>query len=201
MSHVLEFSDVSLRYGDHQVLEHFNLCLDKGQTVVVMGASGSGKTSVLRLAAGLTSPTSGKVINAAKQTAVQFQEPRLLPQMTALENVNFVLSGKKDTLDTAQKWLSLVELSDAAHLKPSELSGGMAQRVALARALAHGGDLYLLDEPFRGMDEGLKIRMMDLVKRHTAGASLLLITHDGTVAHAFSDHPLLIKDSGVGIRE
>ena len=189
MNAVLTFSNVSLTYGEHAVLENFNLHLQHGEKLVVMGPSGSGKTSLLRLAAGLTKPTTGQVSNTASKTAVQFQEPRLLPHLTVLQNINAVLSDKKATLPLAKEWLQRVELTDAAHLLPCELSGGMAQRAALARALVYGGDLYLLDEPFRGLDAALKERMISLVLEHTANRALLLITHDDTVAQKFAVIP------------
>jgi len=195
MKNILDFSNVTLTYGEHTVLKNFDLHLAKGEKKVIMGASGQGKTSILRLATGLVTPTNGQVINNALRIAVQFQEPRLFPNLTALENVNVVLSDKNETLATAMEWLSLVELSDAADLLPSELSGGMAQRVALARALAFGGDLYLLDEPFRGLDTQLKERMMSLVLEKVGNTSLLLITHDNIVAQRFSDTPLILGNS------
>ncbi len=189
---LLIFDNVALAYGKHRVLDGFTFHLAQGERRVIMGPSGSGKTSLFRLAAGLTSPTAGSVVNNAQRTAVQFQEPRLLPQLTALENVNAVLSDTPATLPEARAWLSLVELLDAADLLPSELSGGMAQRVALARALAYGGDLYLLDEPFRGLDADLKARMISLVLEKTKEASLLLITHESEVAAAFDTSPILL---------
>ena len=196
---ILTFDNVTLIYGKHKVLDHLNLCLAQGERKVIMGPSGSGKTSVFRLAAGLISPTHGSIANTAQRTAIQFQEPRLLPQLTALENINVVLSDSPATLPEAKAWLDLVELSDAADLLPTELSGGMAQRVALARALAFGGDLYLLDEPFRGMDADLKARMIALVLEKTQGASLLLITHDQAVASAFAKETFALSPTGLSL--
>ena len=198
MKSILDFFSVTLAYGDHVVLKDFNLHLAHGEKKVIMGGSGVGKTSLLRLSSGLVSPTSGKVVNHAQRTAIQFQEPRLLPNLTALQNINVILSDTRETLDTAMFWLEQVELSHAAHLFPSELSGGMAQRVALARALAFGGDLYLLDEPFRGLDAELKVRMMELVLKVTADATLLLITHDKEVAQYFGNNPLRLEQKGSG---
>ena len=124
---------------------------------------------------------------------MQFQEPRLLPWLTAAENINTVLSDKRDTLPEALEFLTMVGLSEAAALYPSELSGGMAQRVALARALAFRGELYLLDEPFRGLDEALRDDMISLVKEKTKDAGLLLVTHDPEVARSFDPHPFIFK--------
>ncbi len=185
MSELLTFDKVSLSLGGKQLLESLDLSLKNGEVKVIMGPSGCGKTSLLRLAAGLLKPTAGKILRGSDRISIQFQEPRLLPWLTAAENVNLVLSDKKETLPKALEYLGAVGLTDAAHQYPAELSGGMAQRVALARALAYGGDLFLLDEPFRGLDQALRDQMISLVRTHTAGKALLLVTHDKEVAEAF----------------
>ncbi len=185
MSELLRFEKVTLSYEKVPLFKDLDLTLRMGETKVIMGPSGCGKTSLLRLAAGLQKPTSGRILRSTDRISVQFQEPRLLPWLTAAENVNAVLSDKKETLPTALECLAMVGLGDAAHKYPSELSGGMAQRVALARALAFSGDLFLLDEPFRGLDQALRDEMIALVKTRTKGASLFLITHDAEVAEAF----------------
>lgn len=185
MSELLTFDKVSLSLGGKQLLESLDLSLKNGEVKVIMGPSGCGKTSLLRLAAGLLKPTAGKILRGSDRISIQFQEPRLLPWLTAAENVNLVLSDKKETLPKALEYLGAVGLTDSAHQYPAELSGGMAQRVALARALAYGGDLFLLDEPFRGLDQALRDQMISLVRTHTAGKALLLVTHDKEVAEAF----------------
>ena len=185
MDDMLVFRKVSLSLGKTPILKDFDLTLKKGEHKVIMGPSGCGKTSVLRLAAGLLKPDHGRVIRNADKVSMQFQEPRLIPWLTAAENINLVLSDSKTTMDQAIAWLHEVGLAEAAHKLPGELSGGMAQRVALARAMAFGGELYLLDEPFRGLDQSLRDEMIALVKKHTQGASLLLVTHDMAVAEQF----------------
>ena len=114
--------------------------------------------------------------NTFRKTAVVFQEPRLLPWRTALENVNLVLGDGKSTLEQARKALEQVNLSDALDKYPRELSGGMQQRVSLARALAAEGDLLILDEPFKAMDEALRDQVIELVGR--TNAAILLVTHE-----------------------
>lgn len=185
MKSILTLQNITLTLGDTRLFSNFNMSLSQGEHKVIMGPSGCGKTSLLRLAAGLLKPDGGRVLRESQRVSVQFQEPGLLPWLTAAENVNVVLSDKRETLPLAMSFLQKVGLSEAADKYPSELSGGMAQRVALARALAYGGELYLLDEPFRGLDRDLKADMIALVKEHTANAALLLITHDGEVAEAF----------------
>ena len=185
MRELLRFEKVSLTLGNIPLLRDFDLSLAAGERKVIMGPSGCGKTSLLRLSAGLLKPDEGKILRNTQKISVQFQEPRLLPWLTALENVNVALSDKKETLPVALTYLKAVGLGEAADKYPAELSGGMAQRVALARALAYGGDLFLLDEPFRGLDKDLRDEMISLVKTHTKDKALLLVTHDAEVAEAF----------------
>ena len=185
MRDAIVFDRVSLTLGKTTILRDFDFSVKAGEIKVIMGPSGSGKTSLLRLTAGLIKPDKGRIITDSHKIAMQFQEPRLLPWFTALENVNLVMSDTKDTLDEARAYLSLVGLEDAADLYPMELSGGMQQRVALARTLAYDADIILLDEPFRGLDQSLKQKMIDLVKFMQREASILLVTHDAEVADAF----------------
>ena len=179
---MLKLTAISHSYGDHTVLRNVNLTLQPGQRLAVMGPSGCGKTTLLRIALGLLTPTEGTVENTFRKTSVVFQEPRLLPWRTALQNVNLVLGDGKTTLETARKYLQQVKLADAADKFPRELSGGMQQRVAVARALAAAGDLLVLDEPFKAMDEALREQVISLVARTTA--AILLVTHDEEEANS-----------------
>ena len=179
---MLKLTAISHSYGDHTVLRNVNLTLRPGQRLAVMGPSGCGKTTLLRIALGLLTPTEGTVENTFRKTSVVFQEPRLLPWRTALQNVNLVLGDGKTTLETARKYLQQVKLADAADKFPRELSGGMQQRVAVARALAAAGDLLVLDEPFKAMDEALREQVISLVARTTA--AILLVTHDEEEANS-----------------
>ena len=173
---MLKLTDISHRYGDSPVLEHRNLTINPGQRIALMGPSGCGKTTLLRIALGLLEPTEGTVDNTFRKTSAVFQEPRLLPWCTVLENVNLVLGDGKSTLDTAKQYLTQVQLEDALDKYPRELSGGMQQRVAVARGLAAAGDLLLLDEPFKAMDEALREQIIALVAK--TDAAILLVTHE-----------------------
>ena len=181
---MLKLTQISFGYGDHTVLQNQNLTLLPGQRLAIMGPSGRGKTTLLRIALGLIKPTSGTVENTFRNTAVVFQEPRLLPWRTALENVNLVLGDGKATLETARKYLCQVNLSDAENKYPRELSGGMQQRVAVARALAAEGDLLILDEPFKAMDEALREQIVALVNQ--TRAAVLLVTHEEAEAKSLN---------------
>ena len=174
---MLELRDISLSFGDKPVLSGQDLLLRAGERLAIMGPSGCGKTSLLRVALSLQMPDRGTVHCAAERTAAVFQEPRLLPWRTAAENVNLVLSDREETMPAAREWLDRLELGAAFKLYPVELSGGMQQRVSLARALAVAPELLVLDEPFKGMDEALRERVIRLVGETLNDAALLLATH------------------------
>lgn len=173
---MLKMTGISHCYGEHKVLKKMTLTVSPGQRIAIMGPSGCGKTTALRIALGLLKPTEGTVENTFRKTVTVFQEPRLLPWRTALQNVNLVLGDGKSTLETAKKYLQQMNLQDALDKYPRELSGGMQQRVSLARALAAEGDLLVMDEPFKAMDEALRDHVIQLANR--TDAAILLVTHE-----------------------
>ncbi len=179
---MLKLTNISHSYDGTPVLDHFNLTLLPGQRIALMGPSGIGKTTVLRIILGLLTPDAGTVENAFSETAVVFQEPRLLPWRTAVENVNLVLGDHPDTLPRARQLLAQLGLAGAADKYPRELSGGMQQRLAIARALAPEGDLLILDEPFKAMDEALRNQVMERIAQ--TDAAILLVTHEEAEAAA-----------------
>ena len=185
----LIFDRVSFSYDKKEVLRDFSLYLQNGEILALMAPSGIGKSTILNLAAGLIKPQSGVIINNAERISYAFQEPRLFPWMSALGNVNAVLSAKKETKPQAKEALSFVGLEGSERLHPSELSGGMKSRVALARAIAYDGDLYLLDEPFAALDEELKNHLCKKLREHikARGASALFVTHQRADAEQFAD--------------
>ena len=179
---MLKLTGISHSFGEHPVLDHADLTVAPGQRVAIMGPSGCGKTTLLRIALGLIRPTEGTVENTFRKTVAVFQEPRLLPWRTAVENVNLVLGDRKTTLETAKKYLKQVKLEGAGDKYPRELSGGMQQRVSLARALAAEGDLLVLDEPFKAMDEALREQVIALAAQ--SRGAILLVTHEEEEAEA-----------------
>lgn len=190
---MIELCNVTAGYNRQTVLEGCSLKVRPGEHVAVMGPSGSGKTTLLRLISGTLAPQSGTIRVKAEKLACLFQEPRLFPWLTALENVNLVLSDSAETLDTARHWLDVVGLSDAAGKYPAALSGGMRQRVSLARALAYGGDLYLLDEPMSALDGALSTQLLSLLQQYTQGKTMIFVTHNMEQAKSISDKIYLLQ--------
>lgn len=180
---MLELKNVCLSYGKLEVLKNISLRLAHGERVALMGPSGCGKTSLLRVSAGLQKPYSGSVINSAERTAMVFQEPRLLPWLSAEDNVKLTLPTGAKTSSHPVNWLEKLGIAEAAKKRPDELSGGMQQRVALARALAYEADLLLLDEPFKALDAGTKENVIKTISGST-DAAIILVTHDAGEAAA-----------------
>lgn len=181
---LLELKHISLSFGEKAVLRDCDLRLPAGARFALMGPSGCGKTTLLRIVLGLQRPDAGTIENRFVRPAAVFQEPRLLPWCSALENVNLVLSDGPETRELALSWLRRLELGEAAELYPAALSGGMQQRVALARAMATAPDLLVLDEPFRGLDEALREQVIAAVSRALPEAAILLATHSEAEAAA-----------------
>lgn len=183
-----EFRSISKSYGNVAVLDNFSLVLEKDKPTVIMGRSGCGKTTLLRIAAGLEKPDKGLFVHTDGEVAFMFQEPRLLPWKNTLDNVRAVLA--QDNASQASKYLELVGMSPRSDgLKmPYELSGGMKQRVAFARFLAFAeqidASLLLLDEPFSALDADTSMQMLSILKKFSEGKVLAAVSHDDSDAEA-----------------
>lgn len=189
-----EVQNVTLSYGEKVVLRDFSHVFVQNRITALMGPSGVGKTTLLRLISGLLTPDSGQIQTDAPLSML-FQEPRLCPWLTVAGNLRLVLGGKK-TLPVAMKWLERVHLEPDAKRHPRELSGGMLQRAALARTLAYAEHtdcrLILLDEPFKGLDPDLHDEMLSLIKTATAGRTVILVTHDPGDSERLADEVLYL---------
>ena len=177
---------LTLSYGRQQVLKDCSLQVEAGSRVALMGPSGCGKTSLINVIAGLLTPDSGKVSVNGKVSYV-FQEPALFPWLTAVDNINVVLSDGPETLPRAEQLLEAVGLSDCRDKYPHQLSGGQKQRIAICRALAYGGDILLLDEPLKGLDADTRDQVSALLRQEWTGKTLLLVTHDPSEAQSLCD--------------
>ncbi|MBS1693521.1 MAG: ABC transporter ATP-binding protein [Actinobacteria bacterium] len=193
-----ELRHVDKWYGRRQVLTDVSVRVDRGQIVALIGRSGSGKSTVLRVLAGLSTDHTGeRVVSGAP--ALAFQEPRLFPWRDTRTNVTYGLTRSRLPSAEAQRRadsaLADVGLADYAHAWPLTLSGGQAQRVSLARALVAEPDLLLLDEPFGALDALTRLSMrsllLDLWREH--GFGVLLVTHDVDEAVALADRVLVLE--------
>ena len=189
---------ISKSFGDKVVLDDIDLDIRRGEFVALLGPSGTGKTTMLRILTGLERADDGQVLVPAVRTTV-YQEPRLVPSTKVLGNV--IIGQRRNRLTKAAGIKALDEVGLARHASawPATLSGGEAQRVALARALVREPELLLLDEPFAALDALTRIRMhglvRDLIARHRP--AVLLVTHDVDEAVLLADRVLTMRDGRI----
>lgn len=202
----LLLNGVTKRYGDNTILNQLDLHIPAGQFVAVVGRSGGGKSTLLRLLAGLEAPNGGELLagntplaEIQDDTRMMFQDARLLPWKTVIDNVGLGLKGH--WREAASQALAAVGLQDRASEWPAALSGGQKQRVALARALIHRPGLLLLDEPLGALDALTRIDMQGLIESlwQEHGFTVLLVTHDVSEAVAMADRVLLIEEGKIGL--
>ncbi|OUQ70265.1 glycine/betaine ABC transporter ATP-binding protein [Eubacterium sp. An11] len=195
---IIEYKNICMAYGEKTIIENFNLSIEKGEFVTIIGSSGCGKTTILKMVNGLVEPVSGEVLvegNSTRQADLTMlrrnigyaiQGSVLFPHMTVEKNIAYVpnLLNKKDKKRTEQavtKWMNIVGLEDSLRGRyPAELSGGQQQRVGIARALAASPDILLMDEPFGAVDEITRGSLQEEIARihRETGITILFVTHD-----------------------
>jgi len=176
---------LALRYANQTIFENLSCEVKGGEFLVLLGASGVGKSSLLKIFAGIAKPSAGTVTGSDGQTltgriAYMGQQDLLLPWLTVRENVTvgMRLRSEKADLDWADHLLAQVGLSAHAHALPSALSGGMRQRAAIARTLYERRPIVLMDEPFSALDALTRAKVQDLAAELLVNRTTLLITHD-----------------------
>lgn len=198
MQTAIEFKNIKKSYGTEVILKNFNLSIEKGGFITIIGSSGCGKTTALKMVNGLIKPTSGDIlingesiqtkdmIQLRRNTGYAIQGSVLFPHMTVEQNISYVPNllnkrNKEKTTAAVNKWMEIVGLEkELKHRYPCELSGGQQQRVGIARALAASPDVLLMDEPFGAVDEitrrQLQTELLAIYKK--TGITILFVTHD-----------------------
>lgn len=171
-------------FGKKIIFNNFSLDIIDGKKTYIMGESGCGKTTLLRILANLDQKYTGAIESSFNKISYVFQEPRLFPNLTVSQNIAIV--GEKTSL-SIDHVLSIVELQEEKNSAPSALSGGMKMRLSLARALYHNGDIYLMDEPFSALDQDMKSRIIPKVFKVLEGKTLIIVTHDHEEAKKYAD--------------
>jgi putative ABC transport system ATP-binding protein len=202
-----------------RAVDDINLKIEEGEFVALLGASGSGKSSLLNLLAGLASPTSGSVVSSGKDLSrlsradlaayrrsvvgMVFQSFNLIPRMTVLENVELPLRfaevERSKRADLTSSALGRVGLSGRVHHRPVELSGGEQQRVAIARALVMRPKILLADEPTGNLDSRTGKEVMDLIRNlnESSGMTVILVTHEQAIAEAYTARMISLADGKI----
>lgn len=188
-------------YERKAVLSGVSAVFEEGKTTAVMGASGSGKTTLLRILMGLEKPDYGRITGTPKRFYVVFQEDRLCEEFTVEENIRMVLPKHYDT-KRINECLENLGIAECRKKCVNKLSGGMKRRVAIARAILAADEgtedkeafkgMIILDEPFKGLDEATKIRVMAYVKNMIVGKTTVLVTHEKNEADDLADKILYL---------
>ncbi|MBV8471280.1 MAG: ABC transporter ATP-binding protein [Burkholderiaceae bacterium] len=210
---VIHGAAVTVGDPERQILRGVDLSLPKGQVLALLGASGCGKTTLLRAIAGLSPLSQGRIEIAGRDlthvptqqrgVGVVFQQYALFPNLSVLENIKFgVLAqghGQREARQRADELLELIELGAHSSKLPAQLSGGQRQRVALARALACKPSLLLMDEPFSALDESFRIPLRRSFRQlqQSLGQTCLVVTHDREEAFELADQVAVMFDGRI----
>ena len=215
MKTVIEYKNITKSYDENLVIRNFDLSVSNGEFVTILGSSGCGKTTILKMVNGLVRPTSGDIfingknikdldlIDLRRSIGYSIQGSVLFPHMTVEKNIAYVPSllnkvDKHKTEEAVSKWMNIVGLeNDLMGRYPDELSGGQQQRVGIARALAASPEILLMDEPFGAVDEITRSNLQDEIMRihKETGITILFVTHDVSEAMKMGTK-VLIMDSG-----
>ncbi len=211
MSNLLSLTNITKSYGEQQILSSVSLELGRGDIHAVVGESGCGKTTLLRIVAGLADGATGRVYldgndvthlpPEKRRIGLVFQDYALFPHLTVAKNVTYGMRGKtkSEKEHTLERLLAIMNLPESAMRYPHELSGGQQQRVALARALALDPALLLLDEPFSNLDPIRRQKLRDVLRDLADGqeTTSLIVTHDIGDAFKVADYITILKDGAV----
>lgn len=172
----MELKSISKSYGDRVVLNDFSLSVNKGETLLISGASGRGKTTLLRLMMGIEKPDSGEMTGLPERASAVFQEDRLPPEFSAYKCLRYALPSSVSKEAILQS-LSDLGLEGEEQKAAKELSGGMRRRVSIIRAMLHPSDAVFLDEPFTGLDPETKLSAIKYILDKANGRTIIAVSH------------------------
>jgi len=211
VSSALELRNVSKTFGTTKIFDQISFTVGHGEIAAIVGPSGQGKTTILRLIAGFDSPSTGEIlmdgvcvsdtelrVNPEKRGIGYVpQDGALFPHLTVAENVAFGL--RRGAKQRVEEMLRLVGLHGLGNRRPDEISGGQMQRVALARALAPEPRMVLMDEPFSALDAAMRIEVRDEVHAilRKTGTTTVMVTHDQSEAMSIADHVIVMLDGSI----
>ena len=209
MEPLVSFEGVIKRYGDFIAVKRMDFTIAKGEFLAIMGSSGCGKTTTLRMLAGLDAPTEGVIRLSGKpidhlptwerDTPMVWQSLALFPFLNVRENVEFALKmrgvGKAERRRRAEQWLDRMQILEFSERNIAQLSGGQRQRVALARSLVVEPEILLLDEPLSALDAALKVRMQSVLKnlQRETGITFVYVTHSQSEAFSMADRVVIMS--------
>ena len=178
MASCLQVENLTKSYGEQVLFENISFTIEEGPRVALVAKNGTGKTTLLNIISGLTAPDAGTVEGADGRLSYMFQSARLLPWRTVEENIRLVREDAP--AEEVRSLITAVGLEGFERYYPGQLSGGMARRCALARAFHFGGEIFLMDEPFQGLDYGIRMEMLSMLlsiwQRERPG--VLFVTHE-----------------------
>lgn len=217
MSVIIKFQNIKKAYGENTVIENFNLDIEQGEFLTVIGSSGCGKTTILKMINGLIKPEEGTIlvrnknieeediISLRRNIGYSIQGSVLFPHMTIEKNIAYVPNllnkkNKEKTRNAVKKWMDIVGLDEELLGRyPDELSGGQQQRVGIARALSTSPDLLLMDEPFGAVDEITRGQLQEeIIRIHKqTGITIIFVTHDISEAIKLGTKILVMNDGEI----
>ncbi len=195
---MIKLENISFSYGKEMIISGLTAEFEEDKVYCIMGPSGVGKTTLMKILSGQLRCTQGKTqgINKKKISFV-FQENRLLPWLSVFENMKYVT----DDIEKIIKSLTDTGLYDSKDKIATELSGGMARRAAIARASAFDGDIFFIDEPLYGLDVKTSEEILQLIKKTVAGKTAFIITHSPDEAYLLADEIVFLKNKPVSTAE
>lgn len=188
---MIKIKNISFSFGNNKIISDLNLEIEEGKTYCFMGQSGVGKTTLMKLIAGLYKADDGEILGTEKmKKSFIFQENRLMPWLSVYENMKYVTEDEDKIINA----LKDTDLLSEKNKMPDELSGGMARRAAIARATAFDGDIFFIDEPLYGLDVKTSQGILELIKNTVKNKTALIITHSPEEAFYLSDKIIFLKN-------